>query len=57
MSTLKTSEEWERESNFKVLDPDGWDRKNFEFSWNEELITEEEFEKRLSTSTIIVKEE
>lgn len=34
-----------------VLDPDGWDRKNFQFSWFEELITEEEYEQRIMSST------
>lgn len=30
----------------KVLDPDGWDRKNYDYSWNEELITLEEYKNR-----------
>ena len=38
--------------NFTVLDPDGWDRKNFEESWAEE-ITEAEFNKRLVASTVV----
>lgn len=33
-----------------VLDPDGWDRKNFDSSWAE-IISEQEFERRLSLST------
>ncbi len=48
---LKTSEEWQRESNIIVLDPDGWDRKNYQYSWYEELINKKEFEKRVITST------
>ena len=51
----KTSSEWEKESDFKVLDPDGWDRGNFKESWNE-LITEGEFNKRLMHSTVIGKD-
>ena len=49
----KSSEAWLRTNfnNVKILDPDGWDRKNFEESWNE-LITEDEFMKRLMASTI-----
>lgn len=35
----------------KVLDPDGWDRKNYDYSWNEELITLEEYNIRVSNST------
>lgn len=39
-------------AKFEVLvtDPDGWDRQNFEASWNEE-ITEAEFLARLQRST------
>lgn len=39
------------EPNPKVLDHDGWDRKNFDYSWKEEKITLEEYENRLSNST------
>jgi hypothetical protein len=54
---LKTSQQWhdilnEKYPNFFVMDPDGWDRKNYQFSWHEELITRDEFEKRLVTSTV-----
>ncbi len=53
---LKTSAEWqELKPEITVINPDGWDRDNFdsaEFSWNEELITEAEYNKRLSKSTI-----
>ena len=48
---LKTSEEWQKVCNIRVLDQDGWDRKNFTFSWHEELITREEFLQRLAFST------
>jgi len=47
----KTSEEWSKLCKHVVLDPDGWDRKNFRFSWHEEKITKEEFEKRFCQST------
>jgi hypothetical protein len=36
----------------KILDPDGWDRKNFYHSFNEELITLAEFLVRAQNSTI-----
>ena len=49
---LKTSEEWQTLCRVEVLGPDGWDRRNFQFSWYEELITREEFEKRLEPSTV-----
>jgi hypothetical protein len=48
----KTSEEWQSIFPYpKVLDHDGWDRKNFDYSWKEEKITLEEYENRLSNST------
>lgn len=35
-----------------LLDPDGWDRSNFNESWNE-LITYKEFRKRMMYSTVM----
>jgi len=61
---LKNSEEWfklhkegkggafDKIKAVKILDPDGWDRSNFEESWNE-LITQEEFDNRLLISTCL----
>ncbi len=64
METLMTSEDWYplyqeklgREENKKVIiyDPDGWDRKNYTYSWSEELITLDEFEKRVCESTVLM---
>jgi len=55
----KTSKEWykkyKKKNGLEILDPDGWDRKNFDYSFNKELITEEEFEDRMMCSTIQVK--
>ena len=52
MEDLKTSKEWqELYPEPRVLDPDGWDRQNFQYSWYEEKITLEEYNKRLITST------
>ena len=52
MEKLLTSAEWqELKPNTTVLNPDGWDRENYKFSWSEELITEAEYNKRLSKST------
>ena len=49
----KTSVEWYHSQNeYKLLDPDGWDRNNFHYSWYEEEITREEFNKRMMSSTI-----
>lgn len=48
----KTSKEWqELYSEIKVLDPDGWNRSNFQYSWFEEKISFEEYNKRLTHST------
>jgi hypothetical protein len=52
----KTSQEWQLEHpNLTVYDPDGWDRSNFQYSWYEELITYDEYQKRLMSSTVIGK--
>ena len=48
----KISSEWIKEYNVKILDPDGWDRKNYDYSFNKEKITREEFERRLVRSTV-----
>lgn len=52
---LKTSSEWYIEYPIQILDPDGWDRKNFQYSWYEELITFQEFDRRAMASTCISK--
>lgn len=44
------SETWSRLTGIAVLDPDGWDRKNYNASWRE-YITREEFIKRATMST------
>lgn len=47
----KSSREWQKlYPQIKVLDPDGWDRNNFDSSWNE-LITLEEYNNRVIRST------
>lgn len=41
-----------------IMDADGWDRSNhdaFQYSFYEEMITEQEFLKRVSMSTIRIK--
>ncbi len=51
-SNLKTSQEWLKlKPLIMLLDPDGWNRTNFQYSFYEEKITQEEFDKRLSYST------
>ncbi len=52
-SGFRTSETWAAQLGAEVLDPDGWDRRNFIFSWHEELITREEFDRRYMRSTIM----
>lgn len=51
----KTSEEWCEQFNIDVgkdiLDPDGWDRKNWGYSFNKEHITKAEFRDRVTFST------
>lgn len=56
MDIKKTSEEWEKltpkEWSLTILDPDGWDRSNYQYSFHEELITKFEFMGKLMYSTI-----
>lgn len=53
----KTSKEWAdlilHEGEY-ILDPDGWDRKNFHHSYEVEEITLEEFRNRLVVSTVMM---
>jgi len=55
----RTSEYWynqiPKEHNLIIMDPDGWDRTNYVYSFEVEEITKEEFDKRLSYSTISCK--
>ena len=48
----KVSSEWIKEKHCEIVDPDGWDRTNYDYSFNKEKITHEEFERRLMLSTI-----
>ncbi len=51
---LKTSQEWYQDikDTTQVLDPDGWNRKDFQYSWYEELISHSEFNNRVMNSTV-----
>jgi len=51
----RTSKEWYKElpKGFVIMDPDGWDRQNYEFSFNEEEITRKEFDLRCLHSTCL----
>lgn len=52
----RTSEEWYNELDKSIgliiLDPDGWDRSNYYWSFNQELVTADEYKSRLQLSTI-----
>jgi hypothetical protein len=56
MTLLKTSLEWYEQDYLPdgiiIYDPDGWNRTNYQYSFYEEKITKEEFEKRLFQSTV-----
>jgi hypothetical protein len=41
------------EGDLIIYDPDGWDRSNYQYSFYEEEITKEEFNKRLAYSTVL----
>ena len=51
--TLRTSVQWLEKVSPKtvILDPDGWNRSRYRYSFHEELISEEEFTVRLGNST------
>ena len=49
---VRINEESERPM---IYDADGWDRSNFQYSFYEELITNEEFNQRLMMSTCLIK--
>lgn len=51
--TLHTSEFWSKYYPYRIMDPDGWDRSNYNYSWYEEQITWEEFKSRAGQSTSI----
>lgn len=51
---LRSAEEWLASEYFEgvtILDPDGWDRKNFDKSWPER-INRDEMERRMCMSTV-----
>lgn len=53
---LKTSDEWYKElgeQHYIIHDPDGWDRKNYQYSFYEEKITKEEYQRRVMASTLL----
>jgi len=56
IETRRPSSVWHKlltvPKGIEILDPDGWDRKHFTYSWEKECITEREYEKRLSVSTL-----
>lgn len=59
MEDLRTSAEWyknlQKHYDITIMDYDGWDRNNFHYSFYEEKITCEEFDRRLEISTLLVK--
>lgn len=55
MSELKASSEWYEldRDKYVILDPDGWDRRNYQYSFYEEKITKEEYNSRVFMSTLM----
>jgi hypothetical protein len=52
---LRTSKDWcniaHKKYKLIIYDADGWDRRNYEHSFNQELIDKNEFMNRVSRST------
>lgn len=51
---LKPSKDWCTQFGHVIMDADGWDRKNYDYSFNQELITSDEYYNRLQMSTILI---
>jgi hypothetical protein len=51
-ANLRTSAEWIQDFPVTLHDPDGWDRRNFQYSFYKELITLAEFKYRVGQSTV-----
>ena len=51
----QSSDKWYQmfKEHFSISDPDGWNRIDYDYSWNKELISQEEFFKRVSYSTCV----
>lgn len=41
-------------ATYIILDPDGWDRQNYDYSFYEEKITYEEYNRRKNMSTVML---
>ena len=57
MVIKKTSENWyeemPKETRPVIMDPDGWDRRNYQYSFYEEEITQSEFVGRFMMPTCL----
>jgi len=53
LTSVQWAEMYEMEE--EILDPDGWDRENFQDSFYEEPVTENEFWRRVNNSTLQIK--
>jgi len=55
---LKSSDAWYaeivRKGKFEIVDPSGWNKNDFKYSFNQELVTRDEFDTRLIQSTLRV---
>ena len=57
---LGTSKEWLdtmliSNPSIILMDPDGWDKGNYEYSFNQELISHNEFVNRMNNSTVLIR--
>lgn len=53
MTDLRTPSEWETELRITIMDPDGWDRKNYAEDWIKP-ISREEFELKAGRSSVMM---
>ena len=52
---LKSSAEWSEDLDVRVVNPDGWDRSNFDYDWNRP-ISRVEFVQKAGMSTLYIGE-
>lgn len=60
MEETKSSNDWWHDNplfpTLRIQDPAGWDMDNLHYSFYEEKVTEEEFDRRLMLSTTVLRD-
>jgi hypothetical protein len=51
----KTSVQWLSESNYEIIEANGWDKEHYDYSFYFDKISKEEFERRIKKSIVKLK--